>query len=402
LFITKPGAIENFPDDRNILGPQPEKAFHVYDVAIIGGGLAGLALSIQAAKAGYKTILFEKEKYPFHKVCGEYISLESWNFLEELGLPLSQLDLPIIHNLLISAPGGKKLEHSLPLGGFGISRHKLDNMLAEIAKENGVEVKEAAKVSDINFSDELFNIRYSTFHIQSKLAAGTFGKRSNLDIKWKRKFILQRTNKLNNYIGVKYHIKADWPGDLIALHNFKDGYCGISQVEDGKYCLCYLTTAKNLEQCGNSIPRLEKEILFKNPWLEKIFTSSEKLYSSPVTISQVSFDKKTQVQDHVLLIGDAAGMITPLCGNGMSMALHGSKIAFQQMDLFLKKDIPRWQMEQDYIKTWQQQFAKRLRTGRAVQKFFGSNFLSNLLISSLKPFPGLINKLISLTHGQPF
>jgi flavin-dependent dehydrogenase len=374
----------------------------LYDIAIIGGGLAGLALSIQTAKAGYKTILFEKEKYPFHKVCGEYISLESWNFLEELGMPLSQLGLPIIRNLLVTAPGGKKLEHSLPLGGFGISRYKLDSMLAGIAKENGVEVKESAKVSDINFPGEIFNIQYSAFNIQSKVAAGTFGKRSNLDIKWKRKFILQKSNKLNNYIGIKYHLKTDWPGDLIALHNFKDGYCGISQIEDGKYCLCYLTTAKNLERCGNSISRLEKEILFKNPHLEKIFTASEKLYESPVTISQISFDKKTQVESHVLLIGDAAGMITPLCGNGMSMALHGSKIAFQQIDLFLKNKIPRWQMEQDYAKTWQQQFGKRLRTGRIVQKFFGSIFLSNLLISALNPFPAVTNKLISQTHGQPF
>src|SRR5262245_26634487 len=99
----------------------------LYDVAIIGGGLAGLGLAIQCSKAGYKTILLEKEKYPFHKVCGEYISLESWNFLEELGMPLSQLDLPIIRNLLVTAPNGKKLEHSLPLGGFGISRYKLDS-----------------------------------------------------------------------------------------------------------------------------------------------------------------------------------------------------------------------------------------------------------------------------------
>ena len=57
----------------------------VYDLAIVGGGLAGLALAIQSARAGYQTVLFEKEKYPFHKVCGEYVSLESWDFLEELG-----------------------------------------------------------------------------------------------------------------------------------------------------------------------------------------------------------------------------------------------------------------------------------------------------------------------------
>ena len=46
-----------------------------YDLAIIGGGLAGLTLAIQVRRMGHSVILFEKEKYPFHRVCGEYISL---------------------------------------------------------------------------------------------------------------------------------------------------------------------------------------------------------------------------------------------------------------------------------------------------------------------------------------
>jgi len=116
-----------------------------YDVAIIGGGLAGLALSIQSAKAGYKTILFEKEKYPYHKVCGEYISLESWDFLKLLGLPLEQMQLPIIKQLNVSAPDGTLFQQQLPLGGFGISRYKLDHELSGLAKQAGVEVKKKQK-----------------------------------------------------------------------------------------------------------------------------------------------------------------------------------------------------------------------------------------------------------------
>jgi len=373
-----------------------------YDVAIVGGGLAGLALSIQSAKAGYKTILFEKEKYPFHKVCGEYVSLESWNFLEELGLPLSQMDLPVIKDLVVTSPNGKTLEHHLPLGGFGISRYKLDNMLAEIAKQNGVELLEETKVNDIIPGNEIFNIQSSLFNVQSKIAAGTFGKRSNLDVKWKRKFVLQKPNKLNNYIAVKYHVKTNWPGGLIALHNFKNGYCGISKIEDEKLCLCYLTTAKNLDDCNNSIEGMEKKILCSNPHLKNLFENSEKLYAHPVTISQVSFEKKSLIQDGVLMIGDAAGMITPLCGNGMSMALHASKIAFEQIDFFLRNKISRQEMERHYETNWKKQFSKRLRTGRTIQRFFGSPFLSNLLISTLKPFPFFTNKLVSQTHGQPF
>jgi hypothetical protein len=59
-------------------------------------------------------------------------------------------------------------------------------------------------------------------------------------------------------------------------------------------------------------------------------------------------------------------------------------------------------MEQEYVHTWEKQFSGRLRTGRMVQRFFGSSLLSDLLISVLKPFPSITDKLISETHGQPF
>jgi flavin-dependent dehydrogenase len=79
---------------------------------------------------------------------------------------------------------------------------------------------------------------------------------------------------------------------------------------------------------NNSIAQMEQNILWQNPLLKEIFTKAKFLYSEPLVISQVSFDRKQQVENHVLMIGDAAGLITPLCGNGMSMAMHASKIAF--------------------------------------------------------------------------
>src|ERR1700742_2737624 len=131
----------------------------MYDVIIAGGGLAGLALSIQLGKAGYRVALFEKETYPFHKVCGEYISLESWNFLEELGLPLSDWNLPVIRSLLLSAPNGRSLRQELPLGGFGISRYKIDAALAVIARQNGVDLFESTRVTDIHFRQQAFIVQ---------------------------------------------------------------------------------------------------------------------------------------------------------------------------------------------------------------------------------------------------
>ena len=84
-------------------------------------------------RAGKQVVLFEKKTYPFHKVCGEYISMESWPFLESLGLPLQSMNLPQINKLQVSAPDGFLVNAALVLGGFGISRYKLDAMLKDIA-----------------------------------------------------------------------------------------------------------------------------------------------------------------------------------------------------------------------------------------------------------------------------
>jgi menaquinone-9 beta-reductase len=108
------------------------------------------------------------------------------------------------------------------------------------------------------------------------------------------------------------------------------------------------------------------------------------------------------VADHILFIGDAAGMITPLSGNGMSMALHGSKIAFRCIDAYLGGQIARHEMEQEYTDQWNGQFGRRLWTGRLLQRLFGSESRTNFLIHLLKPFPRLTAFLIRQTHGQPF
>ncbi len=370
-----------------------------YDTAIIGGGLAGLALSIQLSRLGHSVVLFEKETYPFHKVCGEYISLESWDFLNTLGVDLDKMDVPIINKLEVTAVSGATIKHPLVLGGFGISRYTLDAKLAELARISGVTVRENTKVSDIQFENEMFTIDAGEDRIEAKTACGCWGKRSNIDIKWKRAFSSAAKSKLNNYVAVKYHMEGDYPADQIALHNFSHGYCGISKVEGNRYNLCYLTTADNLQKANGDIKKMEQDILSENPSLEKILSSSRE---QPISISQISFDSKSQVENHVLMIGDAAGMITPLCGNGMSMALHASKIAAIHIHHYLSGTISREKMEKRYQFQWQKQFNRRLRTGRRIQKLFGKNWITNFFISSLKPFPRLVDKLIEKTHGKPF
>jgi menaquinone-9 beta-reductase len=369
-----------------------------YSCAIIGGGVAGLALAIQLADAGIKTIVFEKNTYPFHKVCGEYISMESWNFLTELGLPLADMQLPIIREVGISSEKGFMLHAPLALGGFGISRYTLDKELSMLARQKGVTILEHCKVQDVKYrQDQIAVVTTEQGMFTAQIVCGSYGKYAP---SFARNPKAQK--KSINYIGVKYHIKTNSPENRIELHNFKDGYCGISKVEGNIYCLCYLATADQLKQAGNNIQELEEKVLYKNPFLKKIFTESEFLYKEPVVISNVAFHKKSTYENGIFLLGDAAGSITPLCGNGMSMGLRASNILAQLLVSFFKEDISKDALIHAYALAWNDQFKLRIQTGYYLQSLFGKKNMTHLVLKALHKMPRVMQKIIELTHGKSF
>lgn len=375
---------------------------HTHPCAIIGGGLAGITLAIQLQQAGINTILFEKETYPFHKVCGEYISMESWNFLLSCGVMLDEMALPRITNLHVTSSRGTRLSHPLSPGGFGISRFKLDAELATIARACGVTLMENCKVFGVTEQNNVQVINTSGGTFESLLAFGSWGKRSNLDTRLARHFISSPQRRLTNYVAVKYHVKADLLPHIIELHNFRNGYCGISRIEDDRYCLCYLVKGEELSRAGNNIQELERTVLMKNPFLRYYFNNVEWLYEKPLSISQVSFEKKTQAENDLLMLGDAAGLITPLCGNGMSMAMHASKLLAHEVALFFNRKQSYQELKQAYINRWQQEFTPRMRTGRFIQRLFGNEYVTDFTLRALKPFPRIMAGLVARTHGHPF
>lgn len=368
----------------------------MYDVIVVGGGLAGLVSALELARSGWSVALVERKTYPFHKVCGEYVSNEVRPYAETLGVDLTGLGAVAIKRFQLSSPSGRMLESPLDLGGFGISRYTLDYALYQLGLQAGVAFLLGKQVESVVFQDDTFAVTLNdTATLNSRLIIGSFGKRSRLDKQLDRAFMQQPSP----YIGVKYHIKTDFSTDVIALHNFPDGYCGISAIEDNKHCLCYLTTRRNLRRFGN-IPDMEKAILHQNPHLKLIFETSEFLYEKPEVINEISFAHKEAVENHILMAGDSAGLITPLCGNGMAMAIHGARLVSDLSDLFLQKQIGRPRLEQQYQAEWSRLFARRLWVGRQVQRLFGDAWLSEWAISLFGTFRPLLRSVMRQTHGD--
>ncbi len=367
-------------------------------IVIVGGGLGGLTCAIHLAKENIPVILIEKDSYPKHKVCGEYISNEVLPYFDFLDIHLEALQPVTISRFVISTQDGNTIQSQLPLGGFGISRFSLDHYLWKKAESVGVQLLND-QVLDIVYSDNSFQIKTATQGvITSTYVIGAFGKRSALDNVLERSF----ASKKSPWLAVKAHYHANFKQDTVALHNFDGGYCGLSKVENDRVNACYLVSYDSFKKHKN-IEVFQEEVMYKNKHLHSFFKEAKPLFDKPITISQVNFDKKQAIEEHIFMLGDAAGLIHPLCGNGMAMAIKSAQILSELLISDYKRTtkLSRIEIERYYIKHWKSSFAKRLYTGRILQKILLNKNMQKASYILASTIPSIVPRIIKQTHGDP-
>ncbi|WP_432670800.1 NAD(P)/FAD-dependent oxidoreductase [Flavobacterium sp. SM2513] len=365
-------------------------------ILILGGGLAGLTAAIHLSKLGHEITVIEKNEYPKHKVCGEYISNEVIAYFEWLELEHVPTQSHPINHFKLEIDKKNVSEVELPLGGFGISRYVLDDLLHQKAKsQNCTFIHES--VVEVKFHNDFFRITLdSGLEIETPIAIGSFGKRSTIDVNLQRKFIQKKAH----WLSVKSHYSGVYSDNLVGLYPFHGGYCGVSKVENNQLNVCYIVQTEVFKKFKN-IPDFTTHVLYENCGLKEILENSESVFENPLTISQISFDDKKAVENHVLMIGDSAGLIHPLCGNGMAMAIHSAKIASELIHNSLKnKTFSRDKLELQYQQNWNDTFKNRLKMGRVLSYFLLNPFLTKISLKTMTQFPSIFKYIIKKTHGN--
>lgn len=367
------------------------------DVVVVGSGLAGAAAGIRLARAGWSVALFERRDLPGHKLCGEFLSPEVQRAFAELDVldQVRSAGAVPIRRAVLTASGGSRFTHGLPGTALGLSRYRLDLLLLEAAGREGVDIHRGTAVESIEggLSDG-FRVRTASSEVRARAVIGAWGRSDRLD----RRLGRPDTGPRAPWVAFKAHHAGPGLGDVIELHLFPGGYCGMSDVEEERINVCWIVHRDRLREAGGRPEGLVDGTLSANPFLADRLGSLRRVMDPYLSASQLLFRPRATFAGDVCLTGDAAGMIAPLCGDGMAMALDGAELAAEAVDRYLR-DGRADRYRDAYHRAWTERFGRRMRIGRQLHGLFVRPRAAGAGLRLASALPRLGDRLIRATRG---
>jgi menaquinone-9 beta-reductase len=375
----------------------------MFDTAIVGGGPAGCSAAITLAQRGARVVLFEAKTYPHNKLCGEFLSPECAGLLDELGLTsaLRTLQPVPIEIFRLTAPDGTEWQTRLPGIALGLTRKALDAALAERALTLGVEVRSGTTVTAIRGSlSQSFELETRSNQVRARTVIAAHGKRGPLDRALHRRFL----EHPQPFVALKAHFHGPPLPKRIELHAFPGGYCGMSEVETGATNVCFLAHESVFRGAAENPPERLAEFLkwmpAQNARLQAWLSQATQIDEHWLSIGQVPFAGKRPVEGDILMAGDAAGLIAPLAGDGIAIALQSGKLAAACSSKFLEGRLAADELRRHYAAEWQRAFTARFRLSRILQTIMLRPSLLEPALRLIQAIPAVGNYLVTHTRSN--
>lgn len=375
-----------------------------YDVLVIGGGPAGASCAIELARSGAKVAVVEKRAFPREVVCGEFLSHEVLSALGHFEVYEEFLSLGPQSISTFAFVPERSMPVFRPLGfpAAAVKRSLLDGLLLKKARACGATVLQPAEAASINRREDGFDVVVKTATgnqvLSAKNVAAAYGRSSVLDKNLHRDF----ANIRSGMTGIKYHVPGrmfkEFPEDQIRMYSSRGIYCGVNRVSDNEVTLCYLTRAEDRTPWESLRVLLERNQSFRDLFRGDPLAELESLprYGT----GNIFFGKRHLVENGVFMTGDAAGVIGPLAGDGIGMAVESGRLLAEVLLRCAKMGADKPQTERLYETEWRGRFAVRLRTAAFLQGLAINALSANAGVVLMTAFPGLLDAMIRTTRAH--
>ena len=392
-----------------------------YDIAIVGGGPAGSALGALLARHGRHVAVIERDEFPRYKLCGEFLSTESRSLLAEIGCLDRVLEArpAVIRRSRFVAPSGRTVDLPLSGVGLGLRRRVLDQILFEHARTCGADTAMRTEVREIIGSAEAD--AFDTTALQLRTPADeerqigaaavvlAHGRRERLDRRLERTFLRRPTR----WAGFQRHcvstsgvaegrLRKRLDG-VVEVHGFDGGYCGLTFVDGGSINVCGFLDEEHLKGASpKDWSALGTFLSQANPELALRLDDLTPTGDPARSVARVSLSDKEPTVGRVLCLGDAAGMVTPMCGDGQAMALRSAVLladVFSRAPAMLEKEAVD-RVRYAWSDAWRREFASRMRLGRWLQAILIRPRWADLSVRTVRLLPPVGRLLVRATRGR--
>jgi len=362
------------------------------DVLIIGAGPAGAtaATFLARSNASISVIILEKDTFPRNKPCGGALTVRIFERFEYLSPEQTE---SVVHGGYLYAPNltsKVKIEDPEKPVGYMVLRENFDNILVEKAKESGAKLIENAIIENFEILSNEIKVKLQDgTRITAKILLGADGvtsivaKKTKLKKKWKddelgmcilaQKELNKDEMEIFNPKGLSVHIHIGYKNLFGYFWTFyKKNHvnvglgCLLSEKKDKKVNLktAFKDYLKHLE---------DKKII---PSLKRL---NLKLKGAMVPLKK----PLDRTYDHrVLLLGDSAGFVNPLSGEGIYYAMaSGEDAAIAIIELKQRgKDYTKKNLKL-YEKIWKKDFGGELKKILFIRRFIMASATINNVIT---------------------
>lgn len=377
-----------------------------HDIVIVGAGPAGSATAAALAQLGWQVLLLERDTFPRHKVCGEFLSPEAQATLHTLNLHKAVADTaPVaLTHATVTTRRGLTLRTPLPGAAWGVSRFGMDAALATAAVAQGVELWPGVGVKAFAQAGTEYTIQLQPRShpydhappttVRARAVIMACGRHSTTALPPH-----PPPHQRPLFVGIKGHYANLAMPSQVELYFFPGGYAGLNPVEGGHANLCLLLSYDAFRRAGQSVPATLAALAEWNPALGRRLAAGQLLAETICTVAPVDTGRPAVPWTEVACVGDTAVMLPPLCGDGMAMALRSAELCAPLAHDFLRGTLSLTGWAARYQAAWHAEFRQRVRTGRLLQHLFAVPWGADALVGLGRVLPPLAAYMVNATRG---
>ena len=357
------------------------------ETLIVGGGPAGAATACGLAAEGREVLFIERAAGPHHKVCGEFLSIETQTQLLRLGVDVARLGAVPIENVTLHS-SSRSVTAALPFRALSLSRYRLDEALLECAARRGAQLKRGVAVRSVEPADGGWTVRCddgATIHCRHLvLATGKKGLRGMGD------------GRDGSLVGVKMHVRLPAAAGraldrCVELALLDGGYAGLEPVEDGIVNLCLVLPRVVIARLGPGWPALQRHLTASLPVLAERLEGAQPLWNKPVAVVCPGggyLHRETGAA--IYRVGDRLAHIPPFTGDGLAIALASAALAAEH--------ICQGRSPGAYLAAARALTGKVIRLANAVSGLASRSGGRAVLLGAAACVPGLIGAMVRQTR----